>query len=169
MSGDPQQDPAPPAPDGEAGFAVLPGAVIARLEAEDDAAVLRALSARLRAQGHVTDSFEAAVLAREEAYPTGLPTTIPSAIPHTDPEHVLTPGLAVATLAAPVAFREMGSVDRRVDAEVVVMLVLRDAHSQLAALQLLMARLQDEGAVREVLVAADDAELDRRARAWLAP
>lgn len=155
--------------DAEAGFAVLPGAVIAHLEAEDDTAVLRALAARLRAHGHVADSFETAVLAREKAYPTGLPTVVPSAIPHTDPEHVHVAGLAVATLAAPVAFREMGSSDRQVRAEVVVMLVLRDAHSQLAALQMLMARLQDEAAVRTVLAAPDDEELDRRARAWLAP
>lgn len=158
-----------PTPAREQTITVLPGAVIARLEAADDETVLRALAARLRERGQVTDSFEAAVLAREAAHPTGLPTTIPSAIPHTDPEHVRVPGLAVATLAAPVPFREMGAADRRVAAELVVMLVLGDAHGQLAALQLLMARLQDEAAVREVLAAPDDAELDRRARAWLAP
>ncbi|EWS80399.1 PTS sugar transporter subunit IIA [Brachybacterium phenoliresistens] len=149
-------------------LALLPGAAIAGCAAADAEGVLRALAARLLASGAVTGSFEEAVLAREAAYPTGLPTIVPAAIPHTDPEHVLRPGLAVATLQAPVAFGEMGSSGAEVQVQLVVMLVLADAHSQLAALQSLIARLQDEAAVREVLAARDDADLEARARAWLA-
>lgn len=151
------------------GPTVLPGAAIVGLEANDAPAVLRALSARLREIGAVTDSFEAAVLLREEKHPTGLPTLVPAAIPHTDPEHVITPGFAVAVPKRPVDFGEMGSSgERTIGAELVIMLVLADAHSQLAALQNLVARLQEPEAVREVLAATDDADLERRARAWLA-
>lgn len=148
---------------------VLPGAAIAGLKAADAPSVLRALSARLRGSGAVTGSFEEAVLRREEKHPTGLPTVIPAAIPHTDPEHVITPGFAVAVPRRPVTFGEIGSSgERTVEAELVIMLVLADAHSQLAALQNLVARLQEPDAVRDVLAAVDDADLERRARRWLA-
>ncbi|MBM7502343.1 PTS system galactitol-specific IIA component [Brachybacterium muris] len=131
-------------------------------------AVLRALAARLHASGAVTDGFEAAVLERERTYPTGLPTVIPAAIPHTDPEHVIEPGIAVATLREPVAFGEMGgSGEATVPVRLVVMLVLREAQAQLEALQRLIQALQDEAAVRTVLDATDDADLERRVRQWL--
>lgn len=131
-------------------------------------AVLRALAARLHASGAVTDDFEAAVLERERQYPTGLPTVIPAAIPHTDPQHVIEPGIAVATLCEPVDFGEMGgSGDATVPVRLVVMLVLREAHAQLEALQRLIQALQDEAAVRTVLTATDDADLERRVRQWL--
>jgi len=151
------------------GATVLPGAAIAGLEADDAPAALRALSARLREIGAVTDSFEAAVLLREEKHPTGLPTLVPAAIPHTDPEHVITPGFAVAVPKEPVVYGEIGSSgERTVWAELIIMLVLADAHSQLAALQNLVARLQEPEAVREILAATDDADLEWRARGWLA-
>ncbi|MDO5662335.1 MAG: PTS sugar transporter subunit IIA [Brachybacterium sp.] len=150
------------------GLHLIDGAAIARLEASTAEEVLRALADRLDAAGAVTGSFTESVLAREQKYPTGLPTVVPTAIPHTDPEHVLTPGIAVATLARSVAFGEMGSSDRQVPAELVVMLVLNDPSAQLEALQTLISRLQDEAAVRQVLDAADDADLARRVGAWLA-
>jgi PTS system galactitol-specific IIA component len=148
---------------------VLPGAAIVGLEADDAPAALRALSARLREIGAVTDAFEAAVLRREDRHPTGLPTLVPAAIPHTDPEHVLTPGFAVAIPEHPVAFGEVGSSGQRtIWAELIVMLVLPDADSQLSALQNLVARLQEPESVRELLEAEDDADLEQRARDWLA-
>lgn len=154
---------------GRAAASILPGAAIVGLEADDAPAALRALSARLREIGAVTDSFEAAVLLREEKHPTGLPTLVPAAIPHTDPEHVITPGFAVAVPDHPVAFGEIGSSgERAIWAELIIMLVLADATSQLAALQNLVARLQEPEAVRRVLAATDDADLERRAGEWLA-
>lgn len=147
---------------------VLPGAALAHLDVDDAEAVLRALSARLLELGAVTDSFEQAVLERERRQPTGLPTLVPAAIPHTDPEHVLTAGFAVATLEHSVPFAEIGSNgSREVEAELVVMLVLKDPAAQLEALQNLVAKLQDRSGVRDVLTAADDAELERAAREWL--
>lgn len=153
-----------------AALTLLDGAVLAHLEATTDEEVLSALAERLHAAGHVADTFRDAVLKRERRFPTGLPTAIPTAIPHTDPEHVTHPGLALATLAHPVAFGEMGgSGQSRVEVALVVMLVLQDAHSQIAALQHLIARLQDADAVRALLASADDADLRHRAEQWLAP
>lgn len=148
-------------------LALIPGAAAAQLSASDAPGVLRALAARLREAGAVTDGFEAAVIAREQSYPTGLPTAIPAAIPHTDPEHVLTPGLAVATLTEPVDFGEMSGGGRTVAVRLVVMLVLADAHAQLAALQAVVAGLQDTEAVEHLLSARDDAALAAAVAQWL--
>lgn len=126
------------------------------------------MAARLVEAGHVGPGFTEAVLARERTYPTGLPTAIGTAIPHTDPEHVIHPGLAVVTLKWPVPFGEMGgSGQRTVNVSLVVMLVLKGAHSQVLALQQLMACLQDVEGVQGLLDASDDAELRERAEVWL--
>ena len=55
--------------------------------------VLTALAQRVVESGHAVASLPAAVLAREQAYPTGLPMPVPAAIPHTDADHVLHPGV----------------------------------------------------------------------------
>lgn len=155
--------------DGPGTFSILPGAAIAGLEGDLSPSVLRALSERLHGLGAVTDSFEEAVLRRELKQPTGMPTLVPAAIPHTDPEHVLTPGLAIATPLDPVAFGEVGSDGQRtIWAEIVIMLVLDDAAAQLTALQSLVARLQEPESVQPLLEAADDQELEELTRDWLA-
>src|SRR5688572_13356611 len=77
------------------------------------------LAALLRDGGYVKDSFGAAVLAREDVFPTGLPTQpVGVAIPHTDVEHVNNSALAVGILSQPVVFMEMGSFDGQVDVEI---------------------------------------------------
>lgn len=146
---------------------LLPNGAIARLVVSTPEEVIRALAARLSASGHVTGSFADAAVRREEQHPTGLPTMIPTAIPHTDPEHVITPGIAVAALETPVVFGEMGPGGSEVACRLVVMLALKDSGSQLSALQQLVSRLQDEDGVRPVLSAADDIDLEARVGRWL--
>ena len=154
---------------------VLPGAVLARWDtaAGDEAVparerVINALVDRLEAAGHVAPTFRHAVLARERAHPTGLPTAVPCAIPHTDAEHVRTTGIAVATLARPVPFTQMGAPDQTVAARWVVMMCLRSASAQLEALQALINGMQDAGAVEQLLAAPDETALTEAVAAWLA-
>ena len=142
--------------------------VLARLDVVDAEDALRSLAGRLLDAGAVTLDFPEALRARERTYPTGLPTPIPTAIPHADPQHVLTPGLALATLARPVAFGEMGTTGGTVDVQLVAMPLLTDAREHLAALQRLMALLRDESAVADLIAVTDDEELRRRAGALLA-
>ncbi|MCT2056686.1 PTS sugar transporter subunit IIA [Dermabacter hominis] len=149
-------------------FGIVPGAAFARLEAESDREVLTTMARRLRELGAVAATFEEAVIAREERFPTGLPTAVPTALPHTDPEHVLIEGVAVATLAHPVQFREMGSSSSSIEARFVVMMLLKQAHSQLEALQTLVARLQDVEAVEALASAVSDEDLFAAASDWLA-
>jgi PTS system galactitol-specific IIA component len=130
---------------------------VAGLAASSSDDALRALSARLLAKGCIRPSFEAAALARERRSPTGLPFPhIAVALPHAEPEHVLTPAIAVATLAAPVAFRQMGSPGVRLDVSLVVMPALTAKEQAAAELSRLIEMLQDE-ALRRALVAAHSA------------
>ena len=142
--------------------------VVAHLDVSDAEDVLRSLSGRLLDAGAVDLDFPEALRIREQQYPTGLPTPIPTAIPHADPEHVLTPGLAIASLVRPVPFGEMGGSGGTVDVRLVVMPLLTDARAHLTALQRLMGLLRDRSAVEDLLAAADDDELAERASSHLA-
>lgn len=159
-------DPRPSAADGPAPLALT--VVLAHLDVSDCEDALRSLAGRLLDAGAVTVDFPEALRAREQTYPTGLPTPVPTAIPHADPQHVLTPGLALATLARPVPFGEMGARDGTVDVRLVAMPLLTDAREHLEALQRLMGLLSDEAAVHDLLAAEDDEELRERAEVHLA-
>lgn len=143
---------------GPADTAPLPiGLVLHGVEGDSAEQVLGRISARLLEEGLVGEEFPAALWAREQQYPTGLPTRIATAIPHTDAEHVLTACLAVATLAQPVAFGEMGGPDGdTVDAQLVVMPLVTEPSAVLPALQQMIAVLTDESVVTELLAAQDE-------------
>ena len=162
MSTDPR--PADGAPRTPLGLTV----VLAHLDVSDAEDVLRSLAGRLLDAGAVTVDFPEALRARERTYPTGLPTPIPTAIPHADPQHVVIPGLALATLARPVPFGEMGASGRSVEVRLVAMPLLTDAREHLAALQRLMGLLRDEAAVAELLALTGDEALRERAAVLLA-
>jgi galactitol PTS system EIIA component len=111
---------------------------------QDAASVIRSLSGRLCATGHVTATHADAVIAREDQDPTGLPTAGAAvAIPHGDPSTVLRPAVAVAVPEQPIAFGQLGDPETVVDAEVVFLLALTDADGQLAALREVAALVQD--------------------------
>lgn len=129
--------------------------------------VLRALAGLLERHGDVRPSYADAIVAREPVFPTGLPTEIPVAIPHTDIEHCLRPALAVATLAEPVAFGEMGSESATVAARVVVALSITEAHAQVVWLQRLIELFQQGDLMRQMLAADSAASLTRLVRRGL--
>lgn len=136
------------------------GTVMCGVEGESAHQVLEAVAARLIDDGIVDPAFPAALWEREQRYPTGLPTRIPTAIPHTDAEHVRTACLAVATLAHPVAFGEMGGgEDDTVDAHLIVMPLVTEPSEVVPALQRMMSVLTDEKVVTEMLAAGDESEL----------
>ena len=160
--------------DPHSGASVPPGApalevgvVIAGLDVADAEDALRSLAGRLLDEAAVTVEFPEALRRREQRFPTGLPTPIPTAIPHADPEHVLTPSLALATLVRPVAFGEMGGDGGTVGVRLVVMPLLTDASAHLDALQRLMAVLRDQAAVQDLIDAPDEQQLRERATRYL--
>src|SRR5512145_1145575 len=112
-----------------------PDLCVAGLVAGSSEAVIVALAGRLVAAGRVHPSFEAAVLRRERRAPTGLPfPTLPVAMPHADPEHVVAPAIAVASLAKPVRFRQMGMPGIELEVSLVVMPALTEKEQAAAEL-----------------------------------
>jgi len=128
-------------------------------EAADSTDVLSAFAARALEVGAVHPSYEAALLARELAYPTGLPTVIPVAIPHADVEHAIESGLGIAMLAKPVAFGEMGGADSMVAAQVAVLILVTQPHAQTEMLTQLIAVFQLDGWYEKLSTAKTPAEL----------
>ncbi|MCR4265554.1 PTS sugar transporter subunit IIA [Nitratireductor sp. ZSWI3] len=126
-----------------------PGAIALGVEASDREAVIRLLAEKLRRDGYVKDSFADAVVAREASMPTGLPLgrAVNVAVPHTDPEHVLKPGIALATLARPVAFANMEDPDEAVDVGLIFLMALNDKDRQIEMLQQIMETIQSEAAI----------------------
>lgn len=126
------------------------------LDLPDADAVLDLLADALQEQGLVHPSFAGAVRQREATSPTGLPLARRKvAVPHADPEHVIAPAVAAATLARPVLFGEMGNPDSQLEIEVVLMLALRDRESVQRELVRLVETFQDPDFVDRVHAAPD--------------
>jgi galactitol PTS system EIIA component len=131
---------------------------VARLEARSAADVIVALASRLASAGHVKEKFQRAALSREKKSPTGLPfSPWAVALPHADPEHATSPAIAVATLAKPVMFRQMGSPDVKLDVSIVVMPAFTAKEQAASSLSRLIGLLQRDE-IRERLVSAASPE-----------
>jgi PTS system galactitol-specific IIA component len=135
---------------------LLPG--LAAGSAEE---ALRAVAGRLLETGYVHPSFPDAVVAREVEFPTGLPTEpIGVAIPHSDPEHVVTTTVALATLAEPVRFQQMaGEPEDTVEVSIIVMLAVAEAKAQVQFLSRVISAIQDADLCAALLRAGDADEL----------
>lgn len=147
----------------EMGLAQLlhPDAILVGYPARDAEDVIRALGQRLEAAGVVRDTFVAAVLDREARLPTGLPLggAVNAAIPHADVEHVLRPAVGLATLAAPIAFRNMVAHDDIVPVMLVFLLALSEPKAQVEMLRQVAEVLQTPVVVEQLCQARDAAEV----------
>lgn len=142
---------------------LAPSLCLPRLDVATAEAVVRALAARLLAEGHVRASFEGAALARERRSPTGLPFAGGAvALPHAEPEHVVSPAIAIATLVAPVRFRQMGAPAISLDVALVVMPAFSAKEQAAAGLARLLVVLRD-AALRDALAGATTPEAMRDA------
>lgn len=123
---------------------LVPEAIMLHLEAKTAADVITTLGSQLQAQGYVREDFVEATLAREAKTPTGLPLGggINAAIPHVDLEYVRQSAVALATLAEPVSFYNMVTTSEAVAVQLVIMLALADAKSQIKMLQEVATILQ---------------------------
>jgi len=138
-----------------------PRAICPRVKAETMEAVVAILADRLASLGIVAPSWRDAVIDREAILPTGLPLSddFAVAVPHTDPEHVLRPGLAIATLETPVPFRSMDDPDIVLPVRIVFGLALRDKREQIDMLQSIAELLQTPERLLRMAAAADGDEL----------
>ena len=122
-----------------------PGAVVLGSDASTNEGIIRILASRLEALGYVKTSYADAVVRREMTIPTGLPLERADnvAVPHTDPEHVLKPGVAMGTLKRPVTFANMEDPDEKLPVGLVFLLAINDKDKQIEALQSVMATIQN--------------------------
>lgn len=100
---------------------------------------------RLHKTGDVTDGFSRALIVREENYPTGLETmSLVAAIPHAEFQYVNRELVDITVFTSPVMFRRMDDPEVEVPVEVAYMLLLKESHAHLKALQELMQLFQSE-------------------------
>lgn len=100
---------------------------------------------RLFQNGSVTDGFFAALVEREKKYPTGLQTmSITAALPHAEFQYVKTELIDITVFEKPVLFHQMDEPEQEIEVEAAFMLLLKEPHAHLKALQELMQLFQSE-------------------------
>jgi transcriptional regulatory protein LevR len=98
--------------------------IVAKAEWRDKATIISNLGEILLQRGYVSPGYIQSIFEREEFAPTCIEGGI--AIPHADPQYVLKPGIAVATLAQPINWWGL-------EVDVVFLLALRVSDRQLFA------------------------------------
>ena len=135
-----------------------PDLIFPQLDLKSSDEVISFLAEKLEQAGRVKPSFEQAVKDREKQFPTGLPSgEISVAIPHTGVEHVNEASLVFATLKSPVKFQNMADKNQSLTVSFVVMLAMKEPHSQVTMLQSLMQLFQNQDQLKELL-SLDDSE-----------
>ncbi|WP_410513741.1 PTS sugar transporter subunit IIA [Paenibacillus sp. BR2-3] len=126
--------------------------ILINVQGESKEDILEKMARNLVEKGIVKESYIAAIIEREQSYPTGLPTKACSvAIPHTDIEHVNQKAISVGILQKPIAFGIMGEEEETTPVELVFMLAMDQKHSQLKLLTRLMQIIQDEDMLNSLI------------------
>ncbi len=117
--------------------------------------IVTALGEQLFEAGYVKGTFIEAALTREKSMPTGLPLngSVNAAIPHTDVEHVVKAGVAMATLTNPIQFQNMAQPDEAVDVRLVFLLALDKPKAQIEMLQEIASILQNPKLINSLMKA----------------
>jgi len=149
-------------------FRVSPELVQVRLAAGSMAEVIDGLAGVLLAHGYVKPSYAESALEREASCPTGLPTPgLGTAIPHGGVDHALKPGIAIATLAQPVSWGQLGDPGRTVPISVVFMLSVTQPEAQVYLLQALVDVYREEASLRRLYAATRPEEIAEQVNAAL--
>jgi PTS system galactitol-specific IIA component len=144
--------------------------IVSQLKAANFQEIIESLGNRLQAFGYVKGSYVPAVIKRERIFPTGLPLgNINVAIPHTDVEHVNKPAIAVATLAHPVVFGNMGDPGNTLEVSIVFLLAMKEPHAQVNLLQNLVETFQNPEILEFLLGATDPKEIQKILQQHLKP
>lgn len=131
-----------------------------KVSCKDSNEIIHYLADKLFEVGDVNADFEQAVKDREKVYPTGLPIgKISVAIPHTDVKYVKSPAIAIATLKNPVGFKNMANNKEVIDVKMVVMLAMKEPHSQVDMLQKLMGLFQNQELLEKIYSLDDSNEI----------
>ena len=134
---------------------LTPNLISLHYTAKDSTDVITHLGKLLFDAGYVHETFVKAALDRESRLPTGLPLSgdVNAAIPHTEVEHVKKPGLAMATLTAPVTFQNMISPEEAVPCQLVFVMALDQPKAQIEMLQEIAGILQNTATIESLISA----------------
>ena len=150
-------------------FQVPEELVVVQMPAATMPEVIEWLGGVLVEHGYVRPSFIEAAIQPGSNCPTGLPTPgLGTAIPHAGVEHTLKPGIAIATLAQPVSFGELGDPESFVDVSMVFMLSVTEPAAQVYLLRSLVSIYREEAALRRLYAATDPAIIASEVNAALA-
>lgn len=118
--------------------------ILLNLEVKEAEQAIRILTNALVETGHVAPGFAEDVLAREQTFPTGLPTRpLAVAIPHADPDHVHRSAVCIGTLVSPVRFVQMGTDGSvMLDAHLIFLLAIKEQEKQVEMIRQLMTLIQ---------------------------
>ena len=140
---------------------LVPSSVALHYQADTSKDVITHLGKLLFDAGYVRETFVDAALDRESRLPTGLPLSgdVNAAIPHTEVEHVLKPGLAMATLSTPVTFQNMVSPEEAVPCQLVFVMALDQPKAQIEMLQEIAGILQNPAVIQSLMLASNFEEV----------
>ncbi|MFY8331719.1 PTS sugar transporter subunit IIA [Vagococcus carniphilus] len=130
------------------------------LTVNSDKEALAFLANELYEKGYVKKEYIGAIQAREEEYPTGLPSTIPIiAIPHANFDLVNKTTLAIATLKNPINFNNMENKKELLPVQIIIMMAIGEPHGQVEMLQKIVNIIQDEPLRKEMMTANNNEKL----------
>lgn len=102
-------------------------------------------------KGYIKASFLPAIKAREQTYPTALPTEpYVVALPHTDIEHVIKPFILVTRVKGCVEWHEMANNDHVLNAHFIFLLGFTEKNGHINLLQTLMACFSEENFLQQL-------------------
>lgn len=122
--------------------------------------VFKQVADRAMSMDMITEAFLQKITEREKNFPTGIETeSFGVAIPHTNPEYIKKQFIAVITSKEGVLFNRMDDANAQVHAKVIFVLGLNEPHSQLESLQGIMAVLQNDDKIQQILDSTSVEEL----------
>lgn len=105
--------------------------------------------------GYVNERYIPSIKAREEKYPTALPTEpYPIAIPHTDVDAIEKPFIAALRLSRPISWTDMSDHDLTHEVKLVFMLGFKEAGAHIELLQILMHNVMRPDWMKSLLAAS---------------
>ncbi|EXU76737.1 PTS galactitol transporter subunit IIA [Erwinia mallotivora] len=117
---------------------------------------LRYIGEKMVKDGICRDSYPAALLAREVAFPTGIALDGHAvAIPHCEATHAIEPAVCLIRPASPVKFQQADD-DGMIDAELIIALVVTHPEQQLDLLRSLFGQLQQPEFIESLLSAPEE-------------
>lgn len=135
----------------------------------DDGEALRHIGEKMVRDGICRETYPAALLERESAYPTGIALDGHAvAIPHCDASHAIEPAIYLIRPAQPVTFQQADD-DGTIGAELIIALVVTHPEQQLTLLKALFGQLQQPEFIESLLNAPESELADCFTNRLLAP